>query len=109
VYSRTPRMLSVSWVICPAFHRAPKRSLDYGVTCQFALCTEELLGCLQAVVWCLQGSRQAGNQLLSCPVCSRFLRILQAVVSDALSASELLGCLRIWCLLGNRLVSTLSQ
>lgn len=32
---------------------------------------------------CLQGSRQANDQLLSCSVCSRFPGMLQAVLSFA--------------------------
>ena len=34
-------------------------------------------------LWCLQGNRQAGDQLLSCPVCSRSPGMPQAVVSVA--------------------------
>jgi hypothetical protein len=50
VCSRTPGRLSVSPVNCPACHRAPGRSSECGVCCLVVLCTEELLGCLQAVV-----------------------------------------------------------
>jgi hypothetical protein len=48
--SSTPGRLSVCRVSCPACHRASGRSLDCGVFCPVALYTEELLGCLQAVV-----------------------------------------------------------
>jgi hypothetical protein len=34
-------------------------------------------------LWCLQGSRQASDQFLSCPVCSRSPGIPQAEVSVA--------------------------
>ena len=34
-------------------------------------------------LWCLQGSRQAGDQLLSCPVRTKSSGMLQAVVSVA--------------------------
>jgi hypothetical protein len=50
VCSRILGRLSVCWVSCSACHRAPRRSSDCPVCCPGALCTEELLGCLQAVV-----------------------------------------------------------
>lgn len=59
VCSSTPGMLLVCWVSCTACHRAPVRSADCGVCCPVALCTEELLGCLQAR--CLQESKQVGE------------------------------------------------
>jgi hypothetical protein len=54
VCSRTIGNLSVSWVSCLACHRAPRRSLDCGICCQVALCSEEILGYLQAVVYSVE-------------------------------------------------------
>ena len=60
-------------------------------------------------LWCLQGSRQAGDQLLICLVYSRSLGVPQAVVSVTLSAVGLLGWYRIWCFQGSRLARILPQ
>ena len=77
-----------------------------------ALCAAEVLGGLQTGVgciciqrnyldafklWCLQGSRQTADQLLSCPVCNRSPGMNQDVVSGTLNAVDLLGCLWLWC------------
>ena len=77
--SRTQGRLSVCLASSPACLRAPRRSSDCSDSCPVALCTEELLGCLQAVV------------------------------SETLSAVDLLGLLRMWCLQGSRLSSSLPQ
>ena len=61
------------------------------------------------MLWSLQGSRQAQDQFLSCPVCSGAPGMAHAVVSDALSAADLLGCLRMWYFQRNRLAERTKQ
>jgi hypothetical protein len=46
---------------------------------------------------------------VSYPECSGLPGMPQDVISNAMSAVGLLGCLRIWCLLGSRLSSSLSK
>jgi hypothetical protein len=50
VYSKTPQRHSVCQVSCVVFHRASRRSSNYGVCCSVAKCTKELLGYLR--LWC---------------------------------------------------------
>ena len=58
----------------------PGRTSDWDVSFPVALCAEELLGCIQ--LWYLQGSKQVGNWLPSCPVYIDSPGIAQAVVSS---------------------------
>lgn len=60
--------------------QSPRRSSDCCVCCPVALCTEELLACLQAVV--SQTSRQTDLKLLGCLMCGRSPGMPQTVVSD---------------------------
>ena len=82
VWSRIPGMLSVCCIRCPACHRTPFP--DCGVH----------LPCVQRnswdafKLWCLQGSKLAGNQLLSCPECSRSPGMPQYVVSSGEKARQ---------------------
>ena len=59
----------------------PLGGLQTGVYGPVALCTKEFLGTFK--LWCLQGSRKASDQLLSCPVRTKSSGMLQAVVSVA--------------------------
>jgi hypothetical protein len=78
VCRRTPGRLSVHWISFPACHRASLISSDSYVCCPVALCTEELLGCLQALV----SIALCVEDFLECQF--------------ALWAVHLLGCLRVW-------------
>jgi hypothetical protein len=51
VWSRTPGRLSFCWVICLVCHKTSRISSDCVVCSPVALCTEELLKCLEALVF----------------------------------------------------------
>jgi hypothetical protein len=97
VCSRTIRRLSVCWVSCPTCHRAPRTSSDCGVCYPVVLCTEELLGCLQDVVFSGQQTSWRSVAQLGC-VCSGSPGMPSGYgFSWPVCVADLLGCLRLWC------------
>jgi len=78
-----------------ACYRTPRRSSNGGVGCTVVLITENSWHAFK--LWCLQGSREAGDHLLNCPICSNLLGCLSAVVQVAQCTADFLGWLRLWC------------